>query len=82
MASRFNATWSGYSGDWQNLTFSEPFATLAANTTYNITIELGSYPQIIHEQSVNATGGALACVTYEDVNNIIHNNWIPAMWIT
>jgi hypothetical protein len=77
-----NATWSGYSGDWQNLTFSEPFATLAANTTYNITIELGSYPQIIHEQSVNATGGALACVTYEDVNNIIHNNWIPAMWIT
>jgi hypothetical protein len=77
-----NATWSGYSGDWHNLTFSEPFATLAANATYNITIELGSYPQIIHEQSVNATGGALACVTYKDVNGIIHNNWIPAMWIT
>ncbi|MGC9444002.1 MAG: hypothetical protein ACP5E9_03595 [Candidatus Methanospirareceae archaeon] len=76
------ATWSGYSGDWQNVAFSEPFATLLANTTYNITIELGSYPKIIHEQSLNATGGALACVMYEDVNGIIHNNWIPAIRIT
>jgi len=42
-----NATWEGYSGDWHNITFEEPF-TLKANVTYNYTIRTGSYPQIHH----------------------------------
>ncbi|KAF5430664.1 PKD repeat-containing protein, partial [Candidatus Methanophagaceae archaeon] len=53
-----NATWSGYdSDDWHNITFDEPFVTLEGNKTYNFTIRTGSYPQIIHVSSKEATGG-------------------------
>ncbi|MBN1763320.1 MAG: VCBS repeat-containing protein [Methanomicrobia archaeon] len=74
-----NATWSGYSGDWQTLTFDE--VTLEAGKTYNITIELGSYPQILHETPVNATGGTITCTTFEDANGKKYHNWIPAIRI-
>jgi hypothetical protein len=76
-----NATWNGYTGDWHNITFDEPFVTLAAGNTYNITIELGSYPQIIHETPVNATGGAITCTEFEDANGKTYNDWIPAIRI-
>ena len=76
-----NATWDGYVGDWHNITFDEPFVTLAAGNTYNITIELGSYPQIIHETPVNATGGTITCTEFEDANGNIYYDWIPAFWI-
>jgi predicted secreted protein len=74
-----NATWSSYSGDWQTLTFNE--VTLEAGKTYNITIELGSYPQILHESSFNATGGTITCTTFMDVNGRIYYDWIPAIRI-
>ena len=41
------ASWTGYLGDWHNVTFPESF-TLVANEIYNYTIRTGSYPQIHH----------------------------------
>ena len=61
------ATWNGYIGDWHNLTFNNSF-TLYANETYNYTICTGSYPQIIHEPSWNATGGVITCAEFVDIN--------------
>ncbi|MHC1610939.1 MAG: hypothetical protein ACXQTW_05000, partial [Candidatus Methanospirareceae archaeon] len=61
------ATWDGYAGDWHNITFNKPF-TLFASETYNFTIRTGSYPQIIHEPSFNATGGKITCTNFTDAN--------------
>jgi hypothetical protein len=72
------ATWNGYTGDWHNITFNNSF-TLYANETYNYTIRTGSYPQIIHEPSWNATGGEITCTEFVDVNGKRHEGWIPAM---
>jgi hypothetical protein len=71
-------TWNGYTGDWHNLTFDNSF-TLYANETYNYTICTGSYPQIIHEQSYNATGGVITCTEFVDRNGMWHEGWIPAI---
>jgi len=70
-----NASWSGYSGDWRNISLN---FTLIAGETYNITIKTGSYPQILHKQSAEVEGGKIICVKYEDVNGRNHNDWIPA----
>jgi len=72
------ATWNGYKGDWHNLSFPDSF-TLYANETYNYTIRTGSYPQIIHEQEFNATGGVITCTSFEDANGNVHTDWIPAI---
>jgi hypothetical protein len=72
------ATWDGYIGDWHNITFNSSF-TLYANGTYNYTIRTGSYPQIIHEPSWNATGGVITCTEFVDVNGKRHAGWIPAI---
>jgi hypothetical protein len=72
------ATWDGYTGDWHNLTFNNSF-TLYANETYNYTIVTGSYPQIIHEPSWNATGGVITCTEFVDINGKRHEGWIPAI---
>jgi len=72
------ATWNGYTGDWHNLTFNNSF-TLDANETYNYTIRTGSYPQIIHEPSWNATGGVITCTEFVDLNGQQHEGWIPAI---
>jgi uncharacterized repeat protein (TIGR01451 family) len=72
------ARWNGYSGDWHNITFNTAF-TLYANETYNYTIVTGSYPQIIHATSYNATGGVITCSEFIDVNGKQHEGWIPAI---
>jgi hypothetical protein len=72
------ATWNGYFGDWNHVSFNESF-TLYANETYNYTIRMGSYPQIIHEPSWNATGGVITCTSFVDVNGKRHEGWIPAI---
>jgi parallel beta-helix repeat protein len=73
-----NASWDGYTGDWHNISFGEPF-TLEADKTYNYTIRTGSYPQIIHTKEFNATGGKITCAEFIDVNGKRYNNWIPAI---
>jgi hypothetical protein len=72
------ATWNGYTGDWHNLTFNTSFV-LYANKTYDYTIVTGSYPQIIHAEEFNATGGTITCTSFEDANRNVHTNWIPAI---
>ncbi|HJH27402.1 MAG TPA: hypothetical protein C5S37_11740, partial [Methanophagales archaeon] len=73
-----SATWGGYTGDYHNIVFSEPF-TLYAGETYNYSIETGSYPQIIHEHEFNATGGTITCDKFVDANGREYNNWILAI---
>jgi parallel beta-helix repeat protein len=72
------ATWNGYTGDWHNLTFNNSF-TLYANQTYNYTIRTGSYPQIIHAESKDVTGGRITCSEFVDLNGKRHEGWIPAI---
>ncbi|MBN1455706.1 MAG: hypothetical protein JW945_05615 [Methanomicrobia archaeon] len=72
------AYWDGYVGDWHNLTFNRSF-TLYANEPYHYTIHTGSYPQIIHNQSFNATGGVITCTSFEDANGKVYYDWIPAI---
>jgi hypothetical protein len=72
--------WDGYqSGDYHNITFSQQF-TMFRGRTYNYTIITGSYPQIIHKSSFNATGGVITCTEFVDANGKrYNNNWIPAI---
>ena len=73
-----SASWSGYTGDWYNISFSEPFV-LYVGEPYSYIIETGSYPQIIHEHEFYATGGTITCDTFMDANGREYNNWIPAI---
>ncbi|MHC1600531.1 MAG: phospholipase D-like domain-containing protein [Candidatus Methanospirareceae archaeon] len=72
------AIWNGYKDDWHNISFNTTF-TLYANETYNYTIRTGSYPQILHEESFNATGGRITCDKFIDANGKIYYDWIPAI---
>jgi parallel beta-helix repeat protein len=72
-----SGVWSGYQGDWHNITFTE--VTLLKNHEYRYIIETGSYPQIIHEPSWNATGGVITCEEFVDINGKQHKGWIPAI---
>ena len=73
------ANWTGYRGDWRNITFDE--ITLEAGVTYNYTIHTGSYPQIIHEHTANVTGGTITCTQFEAANGKVYYDWIPAIKI-
>ncbi len=75
------ATWNGYVGDWHNLSFNYSF-TLYANETYNYTIRTGSYPQVIHAESKDVTGGRITCSEFVDVNGKRHEGWIPAIRVS
>ena len=73
-----NKTWSGYIGDYHNISFDPPI-TLKANITYNYEIRTGSYPQIIHEQSFPVPNGTINCTQFTDANGKIYYDWIPAI---
>jgi hypothetical protein len=70
--------WTGYNGDWYNITFNETF-TLLANETYYYTIRTGSYPQIHHTKALLTTNGWLNCTEFTDVNGKVYKDWIPAI---
>ncbi|RJS69152.1 hypothetical protein CW713_05810 [Methanophagales archaeon] len=48
--------WSGYQGDYHNITIS-PTITLLKGHEYNYTIITGSYPQIIRAREYKAKEG-------------------------
>lgn len=73
-----SGTWSGYQGDWRNITLTST-VTLLKDHEYRYVIETGSYPQIIHATSYNATGGRITCEEFVDVNDQRHEGWIPAI---
>ena len=79
-----NGSWNGYQSDWhnvtiQNLTGEAPYVTLLKEHKYNYTIRTGSYPQIIHESSFNATGGTITCTNFTDANGKTYTDGIPAI---
>lgn len=71
------ANWTGYRGDWRNITFDA--VTLIAGETYNYSICTGSYPQIIHERTANVTGGTITCSQFTDANGKVYIDWIPSI---
>jgi len=71
--------WTGYKGDWHNLSFNPPF-TLESGLTYNYTIKTGSYPQIIHAQNRTTLNGSLiTCEEFTDANGKRYDDWILAI---
>jgi parallel beta-helix repeat protein len=72
------ATWKGYTGDWHNISFDEPF-TLKADEEYNYTIITGSYPQIHHTDALPTENDWINCTKFTDVNGKEYNDWIPAI---
>jgi hypothetical protein len=72
------ANWTGYKGDWHNITFDEPF-TLEAGKNYNYTIRTGSYPQIHHNTSLMVSDGEITCTEFIDANGKKYDDWIPAI---
>jgi len=72
------ANWTGYKGDWHNITFDRP-VVLLANKTYNYTIRTGSYPQIHHNTSLLTPNGWINCTKFVDANGKIYDDWIPAI---
>jgi len=74
---RATGVWSGYQGDWHNITFSE--VTLLKDHEYRYVIVTGSYPQIIHAESKDVTGGTITFEEFVDVNGKQHEGWIPAI---
>jgi hypothetical protein len=71
--------WKGYQGgDAQYITFSPPL-TLELGKLYNYTIKTGSYPQIIHRQTLTTENGTITCAEFIDANGVFHQDWIPAI---
>jgi hypothetical protein len=52
---------------------------MADKITIQWSITAGSYPQIIHESSYNATGGVITCTEFVAINGKRHERWIPAI---
>ncbi|KAF5412055.1 MAG: hypothetical protein C5S38_08785 [Candidatus Methanophagaceae archaeon] len=72
------ATWDGYTEDWHNITFDDPF-TLVAGETYNYCLRTGSYPQIHHTDNLLTPAGFITCSEFRDVNGKRYSDWIPAI---
>lgn len=72
------ARWEGYSGDWHNISFDNPF-TLEEGETYNYTICTGSYPQIHHTDNLSTSSGFITCTEFIDANGKRYKDWIPAI---
>jgi hypothetical protein len=72
------AHWNGYTGDYHNIVFGEPF-TLYAGETYNYLIKTGSYPQIRHTDELEVDSGTITCEEFVDANGRVYTDWIPAI---
>ncbi|MGC9444491.1 MAG: hypothetical protein ACP5E9_06135, partial [Candidatus Methanospirareceae archaeon] len=72
------ASWTGYQGDWQTISFEQVFL-LEAHKTYNYTIETASYPQIHHNATLTTPAGTITCTSFTDHNGQVRHDWIPAI---
>ena len=72
------ANWTGYSGDWHNILFLTSFS-LEAGKAYDYTIRTGSYPQIIHNQTLTNAYGTINCTKFVDANGKEYKDLIPAI---
>jgi parallel beta-helix repeat protein len=69
--------WSGYQGDWHTITFTK--VALLKDHEYRYIIVTGSYPQVVHTESKNVTGGKITYTDCVDINGKQHENWMPAI---
>nr|QNO52690.1 hypothetical protein PKPCIMEP_00010 [Methanosarcinales archaeon ANME-1 ERB6] len=79
-----NGTWTGYKGDWHNITIHNltggvPYVTLLKTHKYNYTILTGSYPQIHHNSTLLTDNGWINCTDFTDSNGKRYYDWIPAI---
>jgi hypothetical protein len=73
------AIWTGYEGDWHNITFDNTF-TLVAGEPYNYSIRTGSYPQIHHTDNLTTANGYITCTEFIDAGGKRNStHWIPAI---
>ena len=72
-------TWNGYHGDYHGIEFGADAPTLQAGTAYNYTIVTGSYPQIIHNETLTTPDGTINCTEFVDANEKRYTDWIPAI---
>lgn len=75
------AYWSGYQGDWHNISFNKTF-TLVAHKTYKYTLKTGSYPQIHHIVFLEVANGVgtITCDKFIDAHGrVFYYDWIPAI---
>jgi len=70
------AEWSGYVGNYHNLSF-DPI-TLRGGVVYSYVIKTGSYPQIIHAPYKQLSNGNITCTRFKDANGKEYGDWIPA----
>ena len=73
-----DASWDGYRGDYHNIRFDVPL-TLYKGVVYSYEIRIGSYPQIIHNQTLESEYGTINCTSFVDANVRSYNDWIPAI---
>jgi hypothetical protein len=73
-----DAYWNGYVEDWHNSPFNEIFVRYK-NKTYNYTINMGSYPQIIDEENKDVLGEKISSSDFTDANGYSYNNCILAI---
>ena len=72
-------TWNGYHGDYHGIEFGADAPTLQAGTAYNYMIVTGSYPQIIHNETLTTPDGTINCTEFVDANEKRYTDWIPAI---
>jgi len=73
-----NASWNGYQSDYHNIRF-DISLTLHKGVVYSYELRTGSYPQIIHNQSLANDYGTINCTSFVDANGRSYSNWIPAI---
>jgi hypothetical protein len=73
-----NASCEGYPGDYHNISVS-PSVMLSRNKEYRYKIITGSYPQIIHNQTLTNEYGTINCTEFIDANGKRYDDWIPAI---
>ena len=75
---KIDVNWTGYQGDYHNLTVSPPVKLLEGKE-YRYEITTGSYPQIIHNETCANAFGTMTCTKFTDANGKNYDNWIPAI---
>ncbi len=73
------AYWTSFDGDWQTITFDQPF-TLHAGETYHYEIRTSSYSQIIHKpEHTTEDGSFINCSSFTGLDGYVYEDWIPAI---
>jgi parallel beta-helix repeat protein len=72
------ASWDGYQSDYHNIRFDIPL-TLYKGVVYSYEFRTGSYPQIIHNQTLENEYGTINCTSFVDANGRSYSNRIPAI---